>query len=81
MRALFAKLKAGKAVFGNPGIGCAGPYGVSRFLIEAEEGVVTRAKQWTSADLRGSASLAVIGFFIEIAALIVIACILTAIFD
>jgi len=34
MRESFLALTQGKAVFGNPGVGCAGPYGISRILIE-----------------------------------------------
>jgi hypothetical protein len=36
MEASFRQLTGGKAVFGNPGIGCDGPYAVTRMLIEKE---------------------------------------------
>jgi hypothetical protein len=30
----FMKLTAGQAVYGSPGIGCKGPYGITRMVIE-----------------------------------------------
>jgi hypothetical protein len=33
MRKTFHQLTSGKAVFGKPGIGCAGPYDVQRFVL------------------------------------------------
>jgi hypothetical protein len=32
MRASFEQLTAGKAVFGKPGVGCAGPYEITSFI-------------------------------------------------
>ena len=37
MREAFAQLTNGKAVYGKPGIGCNGPYRISRMLIEEVE--------------------------------------------
>jgi hypothetical protein len=34
----FYKLTAGEAVYGQPGIGCKGPYGITRMVIEKIEG-------------------------------------------
>jgi hypothetical protein len=34
MRSSFLVLTQGRAQYGNPGIGCAGPYGINRILIE-----------------------------------------------
>ena len=34
LRESFAQLTQGKAVFGNPGLGCQGPYRITRMLIE-----------------------------------------------
>lgn len=34
MKDSFAQLTQGKAVFGKPGVGCRGPYRVTRMLIE-----------------------------------------------
>jgi hypothetical protein len=34
----FMKLTAGEAIFGHPGLGCKGPYGITRMLIEKVEG-------------------------------------------
>lgn len=30
----FRQLTSGKAVFGQPGVGCRGPYNITRFLME-----------------------------------------------
>ena len=35
MRDSFQQITQGKAVFGNPGVGCRGPYKINRFLIES----------------------------------------------
>lgn len=35
MRATFNGLTNGKAVFGKPGVGCSGPYRITRLVIEA----------------------------------------------
>jgi hypothetical protein len=37
MRDSFMALTGGKAKFGNPGVGCAGPYGIRRIVIEQVE--------------------------------------------
>lgn len=38
MRAAFQQLTQGKAVFGNPGVGCRGPYKITRFeIIQSEQ--------------------------------------------
>ena len=37
MRSSFMKLTRGQAVFGNPGIGCSGPYHVTKFTISETE--------------------------------------------
>lgn len=34
MRDVFEKLTMGKAIYGNPGIGCNGPYDIHKILIE-----------------------------------------------
>jgi hypothetical protein len=34
----FMKLTAGEAIYGSPGIGCKGPYGITRMVIERVEG-------------------------------------------
>jgi hypothetical protein len=34
----FTKLTAGEAVYGFPGIGCRGPYGITRMVIEKVKG-------------------------------------------
>jgi hypothetical protein len=33
MNATFMQLTDGKAVFGTPGVGCHGPYGITRFQV------------------------------------------------
>lgn len=38
MRLSFVQLTNGQAVYGQPGVGCKGPYGISRMLIELEDG-------------------------------------------
>lgn len=38
----FGKLTKGKAVFGKPGIGCRGPYRITRLLIEENTDTVER---------------------------------------
>ena len=37
MEDVFNQLTRGKAVYGKPGVGCAGPYTVNRILLEREE--------------------------------------------
>ena len=37
MRDSFAQLTNGRAVFGRPGEGCAGPYEIERIVIEKQE--------------------------------------------
>jgi hypothetical protein len=37
MRSAFGKLTKGEAVFGQPGVGCSGPYQIMRFSLTAEE--------------------------------------------
>lgn len=34
MHDCFQQLTSGRAVFGNPGVGCRGPYQVTRFVLE-----------------------------------------------
>jgi len=34
MKQAFQQLTDGKAVFGNPGVGCVGPYHITRMLLE-----------------------------------------------
>jgi hypothetical protein len=34
MRECFQKLTRGEAVYGHPGVGCSGPYGVNKVVIE-----------------------------------------------
>lgn len=36
MRASFQALTEGKAIFGKPGLGCHGPYTITKFLIERD---------------------------------------------
>lgn len=36
MRESFMQLTQGKAVFGNPGIGCRGPYKITKLLVERD---------------------------------------------
>lgn len=35
MKLSFQQLTQGKAVFGNPGVGCRGPYSIKRYVLEA----------------------------------------------
>jgi hypothetical protein len=37
MRGSFASLTGGRAEYGKPGVGCAGPYGIGRIVIELEK--------------------------------------------
>jgi hypothetical protein len=37
MKAAFHQLTNGKAVYGKPGIGCRGPYRITRFVIEEQK--------------------------------------------
>jgi hypothetical protein len=37
MSETFEQLTNGKAIFGNPGIGCRGPYDIHRVIIEQEK--------------------------------------------
>ena len=36
MQFVFDRLTSGNAVFGKPGVGCAGPYGITKFNLEKE---------------------------------------------
>ena len=38
MRDAFMQMTQGKAVYGKPGVGCSGPYRITRLVIEEEKG-------------------------------------------
>jgi hypothetical protein len=41
----FMKLTDGQAIYGFPGVGCNGPYGITRMLIEKIEGETVGSEQ------------------------------------
>jgi hypothetical protein len=55
MRDAFTQLTQGKAVYGKPGVGCSGPYRVTRLLIEEEKAmkfeIIWPEQRWVGGDI------------------------------